>query len=260
MPLEQIALTTNKSVSNVGDFVRKIGQGERGQVLPVLVTDANGSPYDLTGKKLVFSETKDSRMYVVDDGQATDAGKFNPIDLKNGKFSYTLQEQVYLESGTAWFDIVSQDGTVLDTTNAFRFIVIPDPTVNVKNGNYSSTLAALQAHYQAVISKTETNTQQLIDSLNDQIAQANLDRNHYTNQEIDGIKQNILDTITNKTKDMATTQDVAANAQRITALENAGFVKGKFDGFKSADEAKQWSEQNHGIAIFSDEVDQTTTN
>ena len=33
MSLEQIALTTNKSVSNVGDFVRKIGQGERGQVL-----------------------------------------------------------------------------------------------------------------------------------------------------------------------------------------------------------------------------------
>lgn len=172
MSLEQIALTTNKSISNVGDFVRKIGQGERGQVLPVLVTDASGSPYDLTNKKLVFSETKDSRMYVVDDGQATDAGKFNPTDPKNGKFSYTLQEQVYLESGTAWFDIVSQDGTVLDTTNAFRFVVIPDPTVNVKNGNYSSTLSALQAHYQAVISKTETNTQQLIDSLNDQITQA----------------------------------------------------------------------------------------
>lgn len=260
MSLEQIALTTNKSVSNVSDLVRKIGQGERGQVLPVLVTDSEGSLYDLTDKKLVFSETKDSRMYVVDDGQAIDAGKFDLTDPKNGKFSYTLQKQVYLESGTAWFDIVSQDGTVLDTTNAFRFVVIPDATVKVANGNYSSTLSALQAHYQAVISRAETNTQQLIDSLKEQIAQANLDKNHYTNQEIDGIKQNILDTITNKTKDMATTQDVAANAQRITALENAGFVKGKFDGFKSADEAKQWSKQNHGIAIFSDETDQTMTN
>lgn len=481
MSLEQIALTTNKSVSNVGDFVRKIGQGERGQVLPVLVTDANGSPYDLTNKKLVFSETKDSRMYVVDDGQATDAGKFNPTDPKNGKFSYTLQEQVYLESGTAWFDIVSQDGTVLDTTNAFRFVVIPDPTVNVKNGNYSSTLSALQAHYQAVISKTETNTQQLIDSLNDQITQAIsndqkefaeqltkikdliqqvqteygdkkealdkliadwqaqtkaiqtsadqqrkdiqadydkqstqnqstfenkmtdfdtekkaaiekaqadfstaltgwkndydswkatkeaditaqlkklndqisatktandqaqasvdalqkkisdtiqewknvefpkfvtqdqlktslatkasglkvrglrgdyvmavnandsnidatpstqqaglvdsgvlaaavqaladaiLDKNHYTKQEADNIKQNILDTIANKTKDMATTQDVAADAQRITALENAGFAKLKLDGFTSAADAQKWSADQHGISMFADE-------
>lgn len=503
MSLEQIALTTNKSISNVGDFVRKIGQGERGQVLPVLVTDASGSPYDLTNKKLVFSETKDSRMYVVDDGQATDAGKFNPTDPKNGKFSYTLQEQVYLESGTAWFDIVSQDGTVLDTTNAFRFVVIPDPTVNVKNGNYSSTLSALQAHYQAVISKTETNTQQLIDSLNDQITQAIsndqkefadqltkikdliqqaqteygnkkdaldkliadwqaqtkaiqdsadkqkqaiqdaadqqqkaikdsadqqrkdiqadydkqstqnqstfenkitdfdtekkaaiekaqadfstaltgwkndydswkatkeaditaqlkklndqisatktandqaqasvdalqkkisdtiqewknvefpkfvtqdqlktslatkasglkvrglrgdyvmavnandsnidatpstqqaglvdsgvlaaavqaladaiLDKNHYTKQEADNIKQNILDTIANKTKDMATTQDVAANTQRITVLENAGFAKLKLDGFSSVDDARKWSADNNGISMFADE-------
>lgn len=481
MSLEQIALTTNKSTSNVGDFVRKIGQGERGQVLPVLVTDASGSPYDLTNKKLVFSETKDSRMYVVDDGQATDAGKFNPTDPKNGKFSYTLQEQVYLESGTAWFDIVSQDGAVLDTTNAFRFVVIPDPTVNVKNGNYSSTLSALQAHYQAVISKTETNTQQLIDSLNDQItqaisndqkefaeqltkikdliqqvqteygdkkealdkliadwqaqtkaiqtsadqqrkdiqadydkqstqnqstfenkmtdfdtekkaaiekAQANfstaltgwkndydswkatkeaditaqlkklndqisatktandqaqasvdalqkkisdtiqewknvefskfvtqdqlktslatkasglkvrglrgdyvmavnandsnidatpstqqaglvdsgvlaaavqaladaiLDKNHYTKQEADNIKQNILDTIANKTQDMATTQDAAANTQRITALENAGFAKLKLDGFSSVDDARKWSADNNGISMFADE-------
>ena len=39
---------------------------------------------------------------------------------------------------------------------------------------------------------------------------------------------------------------------RASALENAGFIKGKFDGFTSADEAKQWSQQNHGIAIFDD--------
>lgn len=433
MSLEQIALTTNKSTSNVGDFVRKIGQGERGQVLPVLVTDASGSPYDLTNKKLVFSETKDSRMYVVDDGQATDAGKFNPTDPKNGKFSYTLQEQVYLESGTAWFDIVSQDGTVLDTTNAFRFVVIPDPTVNVKNGNYSSTLSALQAHYQAVISKTETNTQQLIDSLNDQITQAisngqkdvaaelsdakaklerittdannlkndwnielgkqkqslidlqnqwetqtaqinqNADnqiksinenasqqlkdnqaannaeierveaakndaikkindqrdaaiaqastnfqgeiiklnqdysawksekladftkslqnltiqietdqtnltefrkqlndtkaeiemltkqldsidfaKNYFTKQEASDMKQNVLDTVGEQLKNKADNQSVIANQQRITALENAGYVKAKFDGFKSAEEARQWSEQNHGFSMFDD--------
>lgn len=55
----------------------------------------------------------------------------------------------------------------------------------------------------------------------------NVQTNHYTKQEIDGIKQNILDTITNKTKNMATTQDVAVNAQIITALENV--VDGKAD-------------------------------
>ena len=503
MSLAQITLTTNKSISNVGDYIRKIGQEERGQVLPVVVTDANGSAYDLTGKSIVFSENKDSGKYVVDDGKDSNSGKFSVTDAKSGKFNYTLQEQVYPESGTAWFDIVSQDGTVLDTTRTFRFVVIPNTTLHVNDDNYSSTLQALEAHYQAVISKTENNTQQLINSLtektdqaisngqkdvanelsdaraklqqittdannlknswnaefgtekqnftdlqnqwkaqtakinqdansqiqsindnatqqlknnqsandaeiarveaakntaikevNDQrdaainqantnfqnelnklqqdynawkaekladftkslqsltdqintdqadltnfnkqlsdtktelanmakqldsidfarfvtgdqfkeamskkasgikvrglrgdyvmavnandsnidatpstqqaglvdsgvlaaavqaLADAILDKNHYTKQEVDGIKQNILDTITNKTKDMATTQDVAANAQRITALENAGFAKIKLDGFSTADDAKKWSADNNGISMFADE-------
>lgn len=492
MSLGQITLTTNKTVSNVGDYVRKIGQDERGQVLPVIVVDATGTPYDLSDKKIVFSESKDSGKYVVDDGKDSRSGKFTLTDAKNGKFSYTLQEQVYPESGTAWFDIVSADGTVLDTTVSFRFVVIPAPTLHVNDDNYSSTLEALQAHYQGVIKNTETQTQNLINSLTDKInraisngqndvanelsdaraklqqittdannlknswnaefetekqnftdlqnqwkaqtakisqdansqiqaindnaaqqlknnqsandaaikevngqrdaainqantnfqneinklqqdynawkaekladftkslqnltdqistdqadltnfnkqlsdtkielanmakqldsidfarfvtgdqfkeamskkasgikvrglrgdyvmavnandsnidatpstqqaglvdsgvlaaavqalADAILDKNHYTKQEADGIKQNILDTITNKTKNMATTQDVAANAQRITALENAGFAKIKLDGFSTADDAKKWSADNNGISMFADE-------
>lgn len=492
MSLGQITLTTDKTVSNVGDYVRKIGQDERGQVLPVIVVDVTGTPYDLSDKKIVFSESKDSGKYVVDDGKDSRSGKFTLTDAKNGKFSYTLQEQVYPESGTAWFNIVSADGTVLDTTVSFRFVVIPAPTLHVNDDNYSSTLEALQAHYQGVIKNTETQTQNLINSLTDKInraisngqkdvanelsdaraklqqittdannlknswnaefetekqnftdlqnqwkaqtakinqdansqiqaindnaaqqlknnqsandaaikevngqrdaainqantnfqnelnklqqdynawkaekladftkslqsltdqintdqadltnfnkqlsdtktelanmakqldsidfarfvtgdqfkeamskkasgikvrglrgdyvmavnandsnidatpstqqaglvdsgvlaaavqalADAILDKNHYTKQEVDGIKQNILDTITNKTKDMATTQGVAANAQRITALENAGFAKIKLDGFSTADDAKKWSADNNGISMFADE-------
>lgn len=172
MSLAQIVLTTNKTTSNVGDYVRKIGQGERGQILPVIVVDATGTPYDLSDKKIVFSESKDSGKYVVDDGKASTSGKFILTDPQNGKFSYTLQEQVYPESGTAWFDIVSADGTVLDTTVSFRFVVIPAPTLHVNDNNYSSTLEALQAHYQGVIKNTETQTQNLINSLTDKINQA----------------------------------------------------------------------------------------
>lgn len=172
MSLAQITLTTNKTVSNVGDYIRKIGQGERGQVLPVIVVDATGTPYDLSDKKIVFSESKDSGKYVVDDGKDSRSGNFTLTDSKNGKFSYTLQEQVYPESGTAWFDIVSADGTVLDTTVSFRFVVIPAPTLHVNDDNYSSTLEALQAHYQGVIKNTEVQTQNLINSLTDKINQA----------------------------------------------------------------------------------------
>ena len=172
MSLAQIMLTTNKTTSNVGDYVRKIGQEERGQVLPVIVVDATGTPYDLSDKKIVFSESKDSGKYVVDDGKDSRSGKFTLTDSKNGKFSYTLQEQDYPESGPAWFDIVSADGTVLDTTVSFRFVVIPAPTLHVNDDNYSSTLKALQAHYQGVIKNTETQTQNLINSLTDKIDQA----------------------------------------------------------------------------------------
>lgn len=172
MSLAQITLTTNKTTSNVGDYVRKIGQGERGQILPVVITGANGEAYDLSDKNLVFSENKDSGKYVVDDGKDSRSGKFILTDPQNGKFTYTLQEQVYPESGTAWFDIINADGTVLDTTVSFRFVVIPAPTLHVNNDNYSSTLEALQAHYQGVIKNTETQTQQLINSLTDKIDQA----------------------------------------------------------------------------------------
>lgn len=172
MSLAQIVLTTNKTTSNVGDYIRKIGQGERGQILPVIVVDATGTPYDLSDKKIVFSESKDSGKYVVDDGKASTSGKFTLTDPQNGKFSYALQDQVYPESGTAWFDIVSADGTVLDTTVSFRFVVIPSATLHVNDDNYSSTLDALQAHYQGVIKNTETQTQNLINSLTDKINQA----------------------------------------------------------------------------------------
>ena len=172
MSLAQIVLTTNKTTSNVGDYVRKIGQGERGQVLPVVVTDANGAAYDLTNKSIVFSENKDSGKYVVDDGKASTSGKFTLTDPQNGKFSYALQDQVYPESGTAWFDIVSSDGTVLDTTVTFKFVVIPNATLHVDSDSYSSTLEALQAHYQGVIKNTEVQTQNLINSLTDKINRA----------------------------------------------------------------------------------------
>ena len=172
MSLAQIVLTTNKTTSNVGDYVRKIGQGERGQILPVVITGANGEAYDLSDKNLVFSENKDSGKYVVDDGKDSRSGKFTLTDPQNGKFTYTLQDQVYPESGTAWFDIVSADGTVLDTTVSFRFVVIPSATLHVNDDNYSSTLDALQAHYQGVIKNTETQTQNLINSLTDKINQA----------------------------------------------------------------------------------------
>lgn len=216
MSLAQIVLTTNKTTSNVGDYVRKIGQGERGQVLPVVVTDANGAAYDLTGKSIVFSENKDSGKYVVDDGKDSNSGKFSVTDAKSGKFSYTLQEQVYPESGTAWFDIVSQDGTVLDTTRTFRFKVIPSITLNGNDDNYSSTLQALEAHYQAIILKAENNTQQLINGMNDKI-------NHAISDSQNNLNNKLAVYIRGKTQQInQNTAQIQSNKTNIQSIEAAG--------------------------------------
>ena len=194
MSLAQITLTTNKTVSNVGDYVRKIGQGEKGQVLPVLVTDVNGSAYDLTGKNLVFSENKDSGAIVADDGSDVDSGKFTPVDLKNGRFDYTLQKQVYMEDGTCWFDIVNQDGTVVDTTRSFEFVVIPDAKINVNNNSYVSSLNGLIAHVKSAGDKA-------IEDINNSVTQLTNDVNA-KKSEADNISSQLTKQFDDKMADL----------------------------------------------------------
>uniref|UniRef100_UPI003F542750 BppU family phage baseplate upper protein n=1 Tax=Lactobacillus acidophilus TaxID=1579 RepID=UPI003F542750 len=67
-----------------------------------------------------------------------------------------------------------------------------------------------------------------------------------------------VDTLTTQNGTLNTQLNNAENEitelkSKVSTLESAGYVKGKFDGFSSADEARQWSASNHGIAIFNDE-------
>lgn len=67
-----------------------------------------------------------------------------------------------------------------------------------------------------------------------------------------------VDTLTTQNGTLNTQLNNAKNEitelkSKVSTLESAGYVKGKFDGFSSADEARQWSASNHGIAIFNDE-------
>ena len=66
-----------------------------------------------------------------------------------------------------------------------------------------------------------------------------------------------VDTLTTQNGTLNTQLNNAKNEitelkSKVSTLESAGYVKGKFDGFSSADEARQWAQQNHGIAIFND--------
>ncbi|WP_207783583.1 DUF2479 domain-containing protein [Lactobacillus helveticus] len=267
MSLAQITLTTNKTVSNVGDYVRKIGQGEKGQILPVLVTDVNGSAYDLTGKNLVFSENKDSGAIVVDDGSDVNSGKFTPVDLKNGRFDYTLQKQVYMEDGTCWFDIVNQDGTVVDTTRSFEFVVIPDVKINVNSDSYVSSLDGLIAHVKSAGNKAiediNNSVTQLTNEVNAKKSEADNISSQLTNkfnEKIDQLNSQLSDyqakynklasdwaTELKNISDKATSDINAKYAQKLVDLQNdydAWKTKTVADFNATVDPIKKSIEQN----------------
>lgn len=80
------------------------------------------------------------------------------------------------------------------------------------------------------------------------------------NNEKNTLSQKV-DTLTSKNGELTeqlnnSKNEISELKSKVSTLETEAsqHIKGKFDGFTSADEAKQWSEQNHGIAIFADET------
>lgn len=83
------------------------------------------------------------------------------------------------------------------------------------------------------------------------------------NNEKNTLSQKV-DTLTSKNGELTeqlnnSKNEISELKSKVSSLETEAsqHIKGKFDGFTSADEAKQWSQQNHGIAIFDDEASST---
>ena len=168
MSLAVINLPTNKTESIVSDHVRKIGQGEKGLTLEVIVMDADSSGYDLTNKIITFSENKVGGKIVVD----SDKENFERLNDKAGRFRYKLADAAYAASGEAWFSISTPSGDVIDTTKSFNIDVIEDASIHINNDNYVSTLTALETHYKSIIQRTEDNNAALLAKFNQQFQNA----------------------------------------------------------------------------------------
>lgn len=181
MSLAVINLPTNKTESTVSDHVRKIGQGEKGLTLEVIVMDADSSGYDLTNKIITFSENKVGGKIVVDSAKEN----FERLNDKAGRFRYKLADSVYAASGEAWFSISTPSGDVIDTTKSFNIDVIEDATIHINNDNYVSTLTALETHYKAIIQRTEDDNAALLAKFNQQIKDAVDNGNNNIQQVID---------------------------------------------------------------------------
>ena len=170
-------MTTDKLVLNISkinispDSTRlKYSQDERGKQVDVTVIGNDGSTaYDLTGKKIIFSEIKDGGKIIIDDEMSH---FIRTVDNdKIGKFTYVFVDQTYQQSGEAHFEFTT-DIEHVDTTINFDISIVNSSQLKPDNTSYVSSLIALEAHYRATIANTETQTQNLINSLTEKINQA----------------------------------------------------------------------------------------
>ena len=165
-------LVLNISKINISpDSTRlKYSQDERGKQVDITVIDNDGvTAYNLTGKKIVFSEIKDGGKTIIDD-ESTHFIRSADND-KIGKFTYIFPDQTYQQSGEARFEFTT-DIEHIDSTISFDISIVSSAHLKPDNTSYVSSLVALETHYKAVISNAESNTQNLINSLTDKIDQA----------------------------------------------------------------------------------------
>lgn len=188
MTNDQLVLQVNKINISPDKTYVKYNQNERGKVLDVTVIDNDGiNAYDLTNKKIRFVDDKENNKLIVDD-EADNPNRFTRTNDSQGKFSYTLNDLAYQRSGIARFEIYT-DADHIDATSNFEIQIENITSTVVANESYISSLEGLVAHHRSTIDTTETETNQLIDSLNKQIAQAISDGNKNVADEVSSIKE-----------------------------------------------------------------------
>ena len=110
MANDQLVLLINKvSVSPDRSYL-KYNQAERGKIVDVTVVGNDGiNPYDLSGKDIIFNETKKDNKTIIDGGGGLHSGKFirTTDNDKQGKFSYQFCDYAYQQSGECNFEFTT---------------------------------------------------------------------------------------------------------------------------------------------------------
>ena len=254
MSLAVINLPTNKTESTVSDHVRKIGQGEKGLTLEVIVMDADSSGYDLTNKIITFSENKVGGKIVVDSAKEN----FERLNDTAGRFRYKLADSVYAASGEAWFSISTPSGDVIDTTKSFNIDVIEDASIHINNDNYVSTLTALETHYKSIIQRTEDDNAALLAKFNQQIKDAVDNGNNNIQQVIDSADKLIAQWEQELTNDNQALNRLLNDWQTQTSQINADYESQKKAIQKNADSQLADNKKAADDAIAKIESDKQT--
>lgn len=135
----------NKSTTNLSRV--EVRNSDKGEILESFILNSDGTPYDLSGKSLVFNENKDGDKFVSDTNVTI-------VDTKIGHITYQLHDQVHSAPGTAWFDII-QNGTKIDSTTDFYIEVRDGLKCTVYNTTYISDLEKLKRQMEALIQQAD---------------------------------------------------------------------------------------------------------
>ena len=190
MAIPDLVLSTDKTSTDINNNRITVRQSERGLVLNATIKAKDGTNYDLNGKNVQFADSKDGQKLVLDENVQIDSSK-------QGVIHYTLHKEVYSASGTAWFEIITNQGDVIDTTQNFYVDVLKDTQINVANDNYISSLNGLIAHVKIAGDKaTET--------INNMVSQLTADVNSKTS-EVDNITAQLTKQFNGKMAQMEST-------------------------------------------------------
>lgn len=102
--MADLILSINKAYANAG--LVKIRQDDYGQTITALITDKTNSPIDLSKAEVTFN-VKDWSGNVISDKATGDA---------SGNATYTINKNVVLATGSAWFEIKNDNNRVATQT------------------------------------------------------------------------------------------------------------------------------------------------
>ena len=102
--MADLILSTNKAYASA-DLI-KVRQDDYGQTITALITDKTNSPIDLSKSDVTFN-VKDWNGEIISDSAKGDA---------SGNVTYTINKNVALATGSAWFEIKNDNNRVATQT------------------------------------------------------------------------------------------------------------------------------------------------
>ena len=197
----------NKSTTNLSRV--EVRDSDKGEILESFILNSDGTPYDLSGKSLVFNENKDGDKFVSDPNVTI-------VDARIGHITYQLHDQVHSAPGTAWFDII-QNGTKIDSTTDFYIEVRDGLKCTVYNTTYISALEKLKQQMEALIRQADGELKTELQRAEQQLNQGVQNFRPQYNSLSNAINQNTTDIGLNSL-------EIKRNSVDIQNLEGAGHL------------------------------------